>query len=268
VQRLCSDRACLSKQNHSEFTAIANQYRSDCFSVGVILYEYISGVLPRWPFKWTDKDTQRLKKKIGLRYIDFIKRALSVDPDKRFCDATAMKKSMLESLPMDLKIFYAFPSEKSSDWMLMRKKAFVEKYDKILGPFYKCVGCGHPIWESSKACPWCGSGDNTFQNRTKFKYYCPFCKRGVLAEWKYCPHCHSPGFLEPSEQITSGVKYHDHCSGCGGKLMRFMRYCPHCHTKVSQNWDVRPFPELCGHCNWPVDTEFFDHCPWCTSRLK
>ncbi|MHC4468753.1 MAG: protein kinase domain-containing protein, partial [Planctomycetota bacterium] len=25
-------------------------YRSDCFSVALILYEFLTGVLPRWPF--------------------------------------------------------------------------------------------------------------------------------------------------------------------------------------------------------------------------
>ena len=27
-------------------------FRRDCFSVALILYEFLSGVLPRWPFSW------------------------------------------------------------------------------------------------------------------------------------------------------------------------------------------------------------------------
>ena len=31
--------------------------------------------------------------------------------------------------------------------------------------------------------------------------------------------------------------------------------------------DIRPFPEVCGQCHGPVDTGFWNYCPWCKQNL-
>ncbi len=37
-------------------------YQSDCFAVGLILYEFITDVLPRWPFRWPLRGQKRFRR--------------------------------------------------------------------------------------------------------------------------------------------------------------------------------------------------------------
>ncbi len=244
-------------------------YRSDCFSVGLVLYEYLTGVLPRWPFNWPPKGQRRLRNQTSLAFVSFMRKSLSVDPARRFANAGKMLSAMIEATPKALQKRAIVKSiDKKGDWQQMRRQGFVKRYRKVFAVTLRCVECKEPIAESMKICPWCGSGRNRFDCDSQFSHICGRCHKGVLPEWRFCPWCYGAGFASPSTSPTPGVRYQTKCKYCDGKLMRFMRYCPWCRRKVRQSPDVWPFPQRCGSCGWGVDTAYWNYCPWCAAGLK
>jgi serine/threonine protein kinase len=244
-------------------------YRSDCFAVALILYEYLTGVLPRWPFRWPFRGYKRLCGRTNLALVKFLKRALSVDPATRFAHAKEMLIALQQAVPRSLRAYSLMKSadRKQIHWRKMRRGSFINRYGKVMNVDFRCVDCGEPIAESMLACPWCGSERNRFDANSLFSHICPHCHKGVLPEWRFCPWCYGAGFASPSSDRTRGVRYHARCKYCDGKLMRFMRYCPWCHRKVRRPWRIRPFPEVCDRCGWSVDSEFWNYCPWCKQCL-
>ncbi len=245
-------------------------YRSDCFSAGLILYEYITGFLPRWPFRWPLRGHHRLRARTSLVFVKFMRKTLAVDTGQRFANAGQMLTALLEATPKSLRNGpnLKLKDRKKSNWLQVRRETFIKRYHKVFPVIFRCVQCGEPIAESMYVCPWCGSERNRFDGKSQFSYICPRCHKGVLPEWRFCPWCYGPGFKSPSSKRSSGVHYQARCKYCGGKLMRFMRYCPWCHRKVKQAWQVRPFPEICGRCGWSVDSTFWNYCPWCRQDLR
>ena len=244
-------------------------YRSDCFAVGLILYEYLTGILPRWPFQWPLRGHERIQEKCNLAMLRFLKKALAVDPHKRFDNADEMLSAMSEAMPETLKngLGKRLTLRRRPNWRQVRREAFINSYGRSFPAIFGCIQCGEPISESMLICPWCGSSRNRFDSRSKFNYICTRCHRGVLAEWRFCPWCYGPGFKSPSSVRTAGVRYNSRCGHCRRPLMRFMRYCPWCRRKVTKPWQVRPFPEICNHCKWSIDSGFWNYCPWCKQLL-
>jgi len=245
-------------------------YRSDCFSAGLILYEYITNFLPRWPFRWPLRGYNRLREQTSLAFVKFMRKALAVDPGQRFAHAEQMLTALLEAAPKSVRNGLILKSEdqKKSGWRQMRRETFIKRYSKAFPVIFRCVQCGEPVAESMFICPWCGSERNRFDGNSQFSYICPRCHKGILSEWRFCPWCYGPGFKSPSSSRSSSVRYQARCKYCDGKLMRFMRYCPWCHRKVRQRWQVRPFPEVCSRCGWSVDSSFWNYCPWCRQNLR
>ena len=244
-------------------------YRSDCFAVALILYEYVTGFLPRWPFRWPLRGYERLRSRTNSALVKLLKRALAVDPQQRFSNAEQMLSALLEAMPRGLKngLSKRFVSRKKANWVQMRREAFTSRYKRTFPAFLACVECGEPIAESMLLCPWCGSGRNHFDSRSKFSHVCRRCHKGILPEWRFCPWCYGAGFKSPSTVRTVGVRYSSRCRHCKKPMMRFMRYCPWCRRKVIKPWHVRPFPEVCGRCGWSVDSTFWNFCPWCRQVL-
>lgn len=65
-------------------------YRSDVFSAGLILCRLFGGQWPEWPFEWPVPGYARMKAKYHRDLIEIVKRAIEVEPRKRFADATKM----------------------------------------------------------------------------------------------------------------------------------------------------------------------------------
>ncbi|MFC1652294.1 serine/threonine-protein kinase [Planctomycetota bacterium] len=244
-------------------------YSSDCFAAALILYEYLTGVLPRWPFRWPLRGYQRVRDKTSLAFAGFLKHALSVDPSARFANAGEMLDALQDATPQRLR--GSGESKRTSTvhghWLQARRSAYLKRYSQVLGVGHRCVDCGEPVVESMALCPWCGSDRNRFEQTTALTHYCGRCSRGMLGEWSYCPWCHGPGYEPTRNTATPGVRYQGACKHCHGKLMRFMRYCPWCKRKVQTAWESARFPEICGQCQGPVDREYWHYCPWCRVGL-
>ncbi len=244
-------------------------YRSDCFSMGLILYQYLTGILPGWPFKWPFKGHERLKERTSTEFATFIKKAIKVDPAKRFANANAMLAALKQATPKVLQSNGAIVGTDISklNWKQVRRQAFIKRYKKIFQVVFSCTECGEPVVESMTICPWCSSKRNRFDDRSSFDYICRRCHKGLSGNWHYCPWCYGAGFKPQDSDVAVPLSYHDRCTHCNGKLMRFMHYCPWCRRKVTKPWHVWPFPEVCGRCGWSVDSNFWNYCPWCKLRL-
>lgn len=242
-------------------------YCSDCFSVGLILYEYITGILPRWPFNWPFRGYEQLREKTSSAFAGFIKKSLAVDHERRFANAGKMLAAMTRTLPQSWQKALKVIEKKESDWHKVRREAFIKRYGRIFPVMFRCVECNEPVAEPMQICPWCGSEKNRFDTRSQFSHICHRCHKGVLPEWRFCPWCYGPGFDSPASIRSPGVIYHALCKYCKGKIMRFMRYCTWCNRKVRQPWQIRPFPETCSRCGWAIDSDFWNYCPWCKQNL-
>jgi hypothetical protein len=194
---------------------------------------------------------------------------VSVEPAKRFANAGQMLSALYKAAPKLLtdELAAKVMPARVADWRKVRRVGFVDRYKRVFPILARCVECGEPISESMSVCPWCRSGRNRFDTRSRFSYVCLSCHKGVLAEWRYCPWCYGPGFATVSSVASGTARYHARCRFCHGKLMRFMRYCPWCHRKVRKPWRVHPFGEICTGCRWSVDSSYWNYCPWCAQRL-
>jgi serine/threonine protein kinase len=65
--------------------------RSDVFSLGLIIYRMFSGELPEWPFEWPPPGQRRLRSRVHPDMIAFLRKAIDVNPRKRFRDAVQMQ---------------------------------------------------------------------------------------------------------------------------------------------------------------------------------
>lgn len=65
-------------------------YRSDVFSAGLVLCRLFGGEWPEWPFDWPTPGYARMKAKYHADLISIVRKAIEVEPKKRFADASKM----------------------------------------------------------------------------------------------------------------------------------------------------------------------------------
>jgi len=249
--------------------------RSDVFSVGLVLWRMLSGRLPEWPFEWPLAGHERLRGRLHPDMIALLRRAIQVDPRKRFRDAEQMLAAFLRVKP---KVFRAIGAQrrrrqppKTRDWREVRTKEFQRTFGKVLGTRFECAKCGGPVSEVMGHCPWCGTRRTTHRDTTSFPARCPRCKRGVKADWTYCPWCWGGRIGPKSDREYPDVRYEARCSnaGCTRKsLMPFMRYCPWCHRRVAKEWRVPGSKAKCPSCGWGIADGFWSYCPWCGKAIS
>jgi serine/threonine-protein kinase len=75
-------------------------FRSDVFSLGLLLWRMLAGELPRWPYEWPFPGHERVRRKVHPEVIAILRKAISVDQRKRPRDATRLKAD-LEALGDD-----------------------------------------------------------------------------------------------------------------------------------------------------------------------
>jgi len=74
-------------------------FRSDVFSLGLIIYRMLSGEWAEWPFAWPPLGYTRVRGRIPLDFIGWIKRSMDLNPKKRFRDADQMLTEFQKLLP-------------------------------------------------------------------------------------------------------------------------------------------------------------------------
>jgi len=250
-------------------------FRSDVFSLGLILYRMLSGQLPEWPFEWPPPGFARLRRKTHPELIRVIRKTLEVKPARRHPDAQALlaafrrvKKKALAYQPRRRRTKKR--KRKARDWRQVRYHQFQRAYGRALETRHSCRSCGGPVSEYMRACPWCGQGRKTFRDKTAFPARCPRCRRGVKRDWRYCPWCYGPKFKSFSTRTYSDRRYAAHCANpkCPRKvLMPFMKYCPWCRQRVKKNWKFEHSRDKCPSCAWGVLRAYWNFCPWCGKRI-
>jgi serine/threonine-protein kinase len=245
---------------------------SDVFSLGLIAYEILTGVLPTWPFHWPPEGHERFLAKVPDAMQSVLRKAARFDPRKRYADAgefyTALERAFSQaSRPPPVKKVRRKRKAPPSP-LAVQANAFRRTHGKGLGMRFSCRRCDSPIAEEMQFCPWCGTSDNSYRDVTRFPLVCGDCERGVRPEWDACPWCYPGRFEGNGKAPPEDSKATRTCAArdCEGQLRPFMRYCPLCKRKVKRVWSHSALPDRCPRCRWPTSAAFMRFCPWCGRR--
>ncbi len=261
--------------------------RSDVFSAGLVLWRLFAGKLPEWPFAWPFPGHERLNK-VHPELAALLRRSLELDPGARFADATRMleafqrvkRRALVQDAQRASKRRGGPRNGEAKNWQSVRLRQFRRAYGRSLMAKHDCAGCGGPVSEAMRHCPWCSRPRKQHPGEIDMPAQCSRCKRGVKLDWHYCPWCYGGKVGPLSEREYSDKRYSASCSrsGCGRKdLMPWMRYCPWCNAKVTRRWSIEPAPKgtngsghtgRCGRCGWGVLRGYWDACAWCGVSLK
>ena len=249
------------------------KFQSDVFSLGLVLYRLLSGKLPEWPFEWPLVGHERLTSKVRPELVEMLRKAIQLDPAKRYRDAVQMMSAFeqLQSHARRQKLTRSRGNRKvGPTWRRMQWREFQRQYRKVLETRHQCRHCEGPVAENMQACPWCGFDNPARSSESSMPSSCPRCERGVKNDWDYCPWCYGPGFVEETTRRYPDKRYSARCSNkrCRGRLMPFMRYCPWCRMKVRKAWKLQGSRHRCKACGWGIAREFWNYCAWCREPVK
>ena len=249
------------------------KFQSDVFSLGLVLYRLFSGKLPEWPFAWPMLGHDRLVSRARPEFIAMLKKAIQLDPAKRYRNAMQMQAAFERSQSHARKQKRSSAkngNRNGSSWRQLQWREFQRRYRKVLDTRHQCRHCEGPVAESMQACPWCGFSNPARGSESAFSSTCPRCERGVKNDWDYCPWCYGPGFVVATSRRYPDKRYQSRCSKqrCRGPLIPFMRYCPWCRTKVRRLWKITGDKHACKACRWGVAKDFWNYCGWCREPVR
>ena len=78
-------------------------FRSDVFSMGLLIYRMFAGELPEWPFDWPPPGADRLRRTVSRDFIAFLRRSIEVRERKRFRDGVQMQREFAKLAPRALR---------------------------------------------------------------------------------------------------------------------------------------------------------------------
>lgn len=78
-------------------------FRSDVFSMGLVIYRMFAGELPQWPFDWPLPGAERLRRTVSREFIGFLRRALELRERKRYRDGVQMERAFQVVKPRALR---------------------------------------------------------------------------------------------------------------------------------------------------------------------
>lgn len=249
---------------------------SDVFSLGLIAYETLTGVLPTWPFDWPPERYDRFCRKVPEPVRPVLRKAAAFDPEDRYPDAVALHRALETAFAKareQERVRQRPPRRRrtpvpSPSPLEVAAELFRKRHGAALGMRYRCFRCDGPVAESMKVCPWCGTDENSFREVSSYPLVCPECERGVRPEWTACPWCYAGRLQGNGRPPPPDPRAARRCPrrGCAGQLQPFMRYCPLCKQKVRRPWSHPELAHRCPRCRWPVAREFWRFCPWCGRR--
>ena len=250
------------------------RFTSDVFSIGLIAYEILTGVLPTWPFEWPPEGYERFREKVPEPVQTVLRKAAEFDPRRRYPDATDFHRALERAFeraeapqrrrtPRRRRKNGAAPTPLS-----VQAQAFRRAHGKGLELRFTCHRCNGPVSEAMRYCPWCGTQDNSFRQITTYPLVCPECEKGVRPEWSACPWCFKGRFEGNGRKPPPDARAERSCPtrGCEGRLRPFMRYCPLCKRKTRRVWSHPDLPDRCPRCRWPTSHAFLRFCAWCGRR--